>query len=218
MSQSNRTVIDLKTPHQPALENARVRGGEDGVWMLECRGQILSARAAVSCLVVPQSGDRVLVSCQGREVFILAVLERPDEATVELASRGPMEIRGGRGGLRIHHEDTLEISAGELKQHARQWQVSAVEANLTAVDTTVSSTRLVAQASQASLNADSLMTVADSVTQRFKSLMRWVEGVESAQVGDLVQNIRRSLTQRAMHALITARKDVRIDGERINMG
>ena len=48
--------------------------------------------------------------------------------------------------------------------------------------------------------------------------MRWIEGVETLNIGDLVQTVRRAYTTRAERAVITAQKDVMIDGERIHMG
>ena len=77
---------------------------------------------------------------------------------------------------------------------------------------------LVTHVNDAKIFAGSLHTVAKRVTQRFDALMRWVETVETLNIGNLIQNVRGALASHSHHAVITARKDVKIDGERIHMG
>jgi hypothetical protein len=48
--------------------------------------------------------------------------------------------------------------------------------------------------------------------------MRIVEGVETLSIGNLIQHIRQNYTSHSHQTVITARKDMRIDGERIHMG
>jgi hypothetical protein len=60
--------------------------------------------------------------------------------------------------------------------------------------------------------------VAKQITQKTDMLLRWVEGVETLSIGNLIQNVRQNYTSHSQQAVITASKDMRIDGERIHMG
>jgi len=58
----------------------------------------------------------------------------------------------------------------------------------------------------------------DRVFQKSDQVMRWVETIETLNIGNWVQNIKHTLNSRAQHQIITAKSDVRVDAERIHMG
>jgi hypothetical protein len=64
----------------------------------------------------------------------------------------------------------------------------------------------------------SIDSVVKRITQRTETIMRWVEGVETLNIGNLIQNIRKTLSSHSHQAVMTAKGDMRIDGERIHMG
>jgi hypothetical protein len=61
-------------------------------------------------------------------------------------------------------------------------------------------------------------SVARQVNQKTDILVRWVEQVETLNIGNLIQNVRKNYTSHSDQAVITAKKDMLINGERIHMG
>jgi hypothetical protein len=66
--------------------------------------------------------------------------------------------------------------------------------------------------------AGAIVTAAKSINQRAETLMRWIEGLETLHIGNLVQTVRHNMVLHSRQAVITAKDDVRIDGERIHLG
>ena len=60
--------------------------------------------------------------------------------------------------------------------------------------------------------------VTDRLTQRIKNSFKTVEGLDQQTSLNFLQTIGKTLSIRSRDAVITARKDVKIDGERIHMG
>ena len=72
---SNLASIHGTEPAQASIESALVTGvGGDSV-MLDTEYGVVKASVAVSCLVAPRSGDRVLASLGKPGNFVLAILE-----------------------------------------------------------------------------------------------------------------------------------------------
>lgn len=87
------------------------------------------ARQALSCVVAPEIGDRVLAAaCAGGELFILHLLQRADPALAELSVPGAAELRilqaritvQALDQLALHSLRDLEVGAatGLLSMHA----------------------------------------------------------------------------------------------------
>lgn len=198
-----------------------VRGGRDGNWVVfseRIEGGVITARCAVSCLVEPQPGDRVMLSQDGRQAFILAILERDTEA-VQLRFPGDVRVQVPAGAMTLTSAGPMTVeSASALHQHAPRWRMVAGQAEVVTNDLTVSSRRATVTADDCKLLAKALDSVIDRVSQRSKVLVRWVEELESVQAGQLIQRVRQTFSLDARHTVVNARKDVKIDGERIHMG
>ncbi len=96
-----------------------------------------AARAAVSCLVRPAVGDRVLVSDSGEEVFILHILAREPGGRASLSVPGADEVRLeqdrvtllAREHLALHSLRDLELAAAAtLRQSAANQFVHVAQA------------------------------------------------------------------------------------------
>lgn len=120
----------------PACTDAVVREAlDDHNWRLD-DGR--SARQALSCLVTPQVGDRVLLAgtADGR-LYVLHVLDRTDREcatlTVPGAQRlsirqGSVDVAAARGiALRAGHEVEITAVQGPLMLTARNLFASAAE-------------------------------------------------------------------------------------------
>lgn len=79
------------------FEHIQAQQGED-LWLLQNKGL---ATRALSCLIEPLPGDRVLVAADGDELVILAVISRQAQATVSLrpANGGDLQVSAPAIGL-----------------------------------------------------------------------------------------------------------------------
>jgi len=211
-------VFAINPVSEHSLETAFVKGGADGRYLVQGGQGLRQAAAAFSCLVAPVAGDKVLLSRAGGECFILAVLER-DSADMTLAVPGDMHIQAGSGRLTLAGQAGVDLrSAKDISLTSTGFAITAIQGRVQTRQFTLRSQQAEACTQDAKLYTETLETVAGRVVARAKTLMRWVEGVETLQVGQLIQSVRETFTHRSHHAVITARKDVKIDAERIHMG
>lgn len=174
---------------------------------------------AVSCLVKPQTGDRVLVCRQGPEGSLLAILERPQGQERVLSFPGDLRLEVPRGEASLACAGDLRLtSARSLKLTAAELALTANETSLASAAVTLVANQVKASARVLSLFGDRVETVAQTLLQRLTRSIRLVEETDTLSAGELLHTVKRTLSLRARHALISAENDVKIDGERIHMG
>ncbi|WP_117190065.1 DUF3540 domain-containing protein [Rhizobium terrae] len=167
-------------------------------------GESLIARQAASCLLAPVIGDLVLVHSDGTEAFILAVLVRraehaaeisvPDADHITIKAAAKIDITAPLVSLQA---DRLELVARRLVQMGESLTTNFRHIVETVVDK---------------------MVGARTITTRAESRMAVVKDVEMLEAGSLVQNVESVSSQKSEIALITARRDMRLDGERVSVG
>jgi hypothetical protein len=202
------------------LTKGIVRSLADQAVLLDLDGSIVNATMAFSCLVKPQVDDVVLVSCLGSEFTVLAIMQRSEsQQDIQMQIPANLRIDTPNGALNLSANTDLSLHAGQKAQ------IIAKDAGIISQTVNVNSHTLSSQSSETHIQTGNLRIFADAcdsvigrVTQRAENVMRWVEGVESLSLGSLIQNVRKSFTSRSSQAIITARQDMRIDGERIHMG
>ena len=198
------------------VENECERGFE-----LYSGGHLVIARPAFSCTIRPRAGDRVLVSHDaGGNCFILAILEREaEDQAMELDFPGDVSFRAPAGRLSLSGAEEVRISS------ARRIQTLSPELGLQASETRLSSQRLdvtgesvEARFKEGRLFANRLESVVDTALQCAQNVIRKVEGVETLNVGSLMKTVRETLSIRSKHTVMSARRDMKLDAERIHMG
>ena len=178
------------------------------------------ARRSVSCLVAPEPDDRVLVaSLPNGECYVLAVLERGEDAGGELVWDGDLNLRVVRGRLSIAARDGVDIAS------EKQVAVSAGRFALNALDTSVAFERLtvVGRYLQAELGrikavAQTLDTVLERLSQRVKHSYRTVQECDHVRAERVDYVARGTMSLHAEDALVTAERLVKLDGEQIHVG
>lgn len=206
-------------PHQAAeIVEGYVKGGCNNRWVVEMPTGLKYADKAFSCMVEPQSGDKVLVSSSGNTGYILAVLERSDP-DMTLNFPGNVELRTDAGAVQVKASDRVSISAvNRLDLVSAHCDISASRTDLTNHQLRVTSESVEAKTGSVKWFGKRLDSVVNRITQHAQYVMRNIEGVETLNAGNLLQTVRNSLSVRSNHATITSKKDMRIDGERIHMG
>jgi hypothetical protein len=188
-----RTVIDThpteSTPRSVAVAAANLHDlriavvFDDGDCLL---GNGARAARAVSCLVEPLAGDRVLASAgaDGRwHVLHILAREAGGAAHVSVPGADALALRQQR--VSVHAVEALELAC-------------AGDASLTSARTL-------------SINARTLFcTVAGTLVEQAAQYV--------GRMGQYLLDARELLRLHGQNALITAERDVKVDGERISMG
>jgi hypothetical protein len=171
--------------------------------------RLISATVAPSCLLQPETGDRVLVSRSRRGAAIIAVLERGDgEAQLSVGEGAPLRLRGSAilveaATVGVLASDALRLASDRVTVRARGFQLVA-----DAMTTAATAVRTV---------AGRIDAVADRVTEHVGHCFRRVER-EHVEAGDLTQRCA-GIHETAGHAVfVTGRRVTRIDGGQVQIG
>ncbi len=214
------TVTPLFPGHNDGgMLSGRVQGGQEDDFMVQTQQGLLRARRAISCLLRPQTGDRVwLARDEAGDCFILAILERehPAPASLDLPADTTLHCPG-RLNLAARQGIGL-LTPGDIKLHGDDIAVLGSKLNFGAGTITTSSRKAHLDAEHVSLRATTLDTVAERIHQRVKNCFRWVEETDLLKAGDMLHSIRRLFTLRAKQAMLNGEEDVKIDAKRIHMG
>jgi hypothetical protein len=175
-------------------------------------------RRALSCLVEPMLGDRVLVAVGDDDAFLLAVLHR--EATgATLGVPGDLNVRvsSGRfrvaatGGVDFVSTEYIGLMAPELKVNARA--ASMFVEHLSHVGAVVSATL-----DHIKIRAGTLDSTVDRVTERLKRAYRFVAEFDHVRAGRIDYAAKETLNLRGENAVLTAKELVKVDGSQIHLG
>jgi hypothetical protein len=207
---STHHTLDAHQP-LPALRSAMITGQADKWFFLGGDNAATGERAlrAESCLLQPELGDTVLV-CSGVVVgvttvsYVLAVLSRTDP------QQGALMLPGGA---------TLTADNGSLSIAARQIDLAGQQA------LKLQAPQLAITAVQASMTFNSLNTIAQTITttvgrllQRATDSFRWTQNLDESRAGRMRLQVSERLHIKAKHASMIAEGQVKIDGEKIDLG
>lgn len=215
----DRLPIELAELSEPPLQGACslehatvVEAGAAGVCTLEGATDRFAARRALSCLVVPHTGDLVLASRAGDRAFVLSVLDRKGLSEAELALPDP----AARLTLRAAE---LDISAStQLRLSAPDAAIEAGKLGLFGQSLSLAGKLLTVLADRLRISAAHQDTAADQIATRARQRVTVIEGTDSEHIGILSQTIESTAAITADTAIVATRKDLRLDGERISVG
>lgn len=217
-------MLALAKEETPALiasdgSRAELAGphGEERLAVRDARGALLfeyepsSGRASV---YVP-AGDLRL--CAGGDIELVAggAILAASAHGVAVSSSGPVSLEsksaeGPRAGMRL--------AAGELALAGEALSVGAERARFRLRDTTVEGVRAAAVFGEARLAVEKLETVAGRVIARAKHVFERVEELHELRAGRFRAIVKKTLDLKAEAATLRAERDVRIDGDKINLG
>ncbi|MFZ2754194.1 MAG: DUF3540 domain-containing protein [Lysobacteraceae bacterium] len=167
---------------------------DDGSCLL---GNGMRALRAVSCLVEPRIGDRVLVSAStDGPCHVLHILARNMCAHSESARN-----ESGSARLSVPGATGMSLCQARIAVHAAEslHMGSAGDASLSAAGGTLS------------LNGRNLfVTVTDSIVEQASHYV--------GKIGQYLLDVRALLRLHGNDALFTAANDIKVDAERISMG
>lgn len=199
------------------VDKAVVKAVNDKLFLVNSQQGIQNAKLAVSCLIAPEQGDSVMICILNDECFITAVLEKKNpvhqiniSGDLEFNTTGQTTFKSTKG---INHvsENEISVTANKIKQVSVEQKVVCNDLNMQVQEGKV-------QAKNLQLNAEQTNTVVSRCYHRAEQAFRWVETIETLNIGNWVQNIKQTLTSRSKNTVFTAKQDMKIDGDRIHMG
>lgn len=203
-------------PTEVGLEHATVKACTDGGLIVHGAIGVVTAQAAVGCLIQPVVGDRVLISRNAEECFVLTVLARNSrERSIDVP--GDLSVTADHLYLCGRHEAAVD-SHERLRLRTPRLAVTAGDTDVQGQSINVCGEQAQATFGDARLVATAVEIVSDRIAHCARQVVRRVEEVETLHVGNLVQRVRENLISRSKRTSITASKDVHVDGERIHMG
>jgi hypothetical protein len=175
---------------------------------VEFAGTRRQAGVAVSCLVRPLPGDRVLVYCDASRAFVLSVLEREGAnwGVVSLPGRGNLSIEGET--VAVAARQRMSLRADSIDLQAKLFAVLAERGSWIGKLYTLIADRLRSSAQVQETTADTLTVKA---VERFAI----VDRMDSLQAEMQATMISGVATETAHSKVISVTEDVRIDGKRV---
>lgn len=184
---------------------------EDGVSAtIAIAGVEQTARVAVGCLVRPMPQDLVLVFSDGRQNFVLTVLERAGAnwGVVALPGRGNMSIEGETVAIAVRQR--MSLRADSIDVQTKLFAVLADKATWIGKLYTLIADRFRSSARIQEASADQLTVKA---VERFAIIDR----IDSLQTETQATKVTGVATETAHSKVITVTEDLRMDGKRVTV-
>ncbi|MCC6555914.1 MAG: DUF3540 domain-containing protein [Polyangiaceae bacterium] len=177
------------------------------------------ARRAVSCLVEPELGDRVLLSLHAEGCHVLAVLDRDDAAKLRIVAPGDLELCAPAGQLTMAAEEGVRlVTPGEAGVASGTLRVATGEASLAVRALTYVGDQLLAQIDRAKAVTGSLESVADRWVQRVERAYRFVARSEQVRAEYLDYSATAAVHVKARATIVSGGELTKIDGGQIHVG
>jgi hypothetical protein len=209
---------------RPAAEQAlglaysRVTGRADKWFFLD--GTIDRALRADSCLVEPADGDLVLV-CGGATAatsFILAVLTSADAARSTVTLPGGAALCTDNGKLRVDAEGIALAASQEVSLQAPKVGLTAVCGEMSFTHLQTSAQEVNARFGKVTSLALSVQSTVGRLIQRAQDCFRSVENLDETRAGRVRIQVKDRFHLTSRHASVIAEGQVKIDGEKIDLG
>lgn len=208
--QETRTFQDIGTALN-CDDDAIVVGTDQGV---------ITARRALSCLVKPEAGDRVLLAGSANDVFfIIAVLERPESRPIAICMPGDCSLKVSNGrlsiaaenGINLHSPKTLGIDAAAISMRA-------VKGRFIMDKLSYIGSRIYAYSEKIRIVSQFCDTVVERIAQRFKRSYRVVDEIDHVRSKDIDYRAGKNFSLRGQNTLIDADDLLRLEGDQIHLG
>lgn len=211
---SEATVADVAARVQPELGHGRIGEVHDKRYRLDTEAGPVLAKRAVSCLVEPRAGDRVLFVVEGEgKGIILHILTREDGAAADGVTLsnpdGPLAIAGS--DVQITTPGSYQVTAGSLA-------MTAPKVDLMASTLTMAGESLRQIYGRTQVNTRSLETMSERIVTKALERIEIVDDTDNQIIGTLSVKVSGVLTQSSYTTVLVAAEDLRMDGKRVTVG
>lgn len=182
------------------------------------RGQLLfsyDADSGLGTLTIPDGDLRVAAPrgnidlLAGKRIRLAAVED------IDISSHSSVQLQCRQQGAKASR---MLLTNGRIDTRSERLSMSAKRADLSFSSTRYVSETLLATVEHAELVLGKLDTIAQRVRQRSKELFQQVQGLHQVRAGRFRAIVEDSLDMRGRSTTIEADEDVRINGNKINLG
>ena len=173
------------------------------VFLVSINGVSLKAKKAFSCLVEPMVDDKVSLSIDGEDIYIVAILERQKDIGVDIVAKNGISITAKDGDITLNAEQS--INSFSQKANVVISEVSFLSSIVTLKSKTIN------------IITDVYQGFMDNVTLRHKSLSKFVDGHEEHQSLSSRRVIKGSDIHQVEESITTVDGQMKIDAKLINM-
>ena len=191
----------------------------DGVTIDSEYGELF-ARRAVSCLVEPVVGDRVLVAGDlNADLFVIAVLEQGDASTTRISVEGDLHLGVPNGRFSIVSAQGVDlVSAGDISLISAELTIRSDKGHIFLDQLSYVGRRVLAQADVLKFVVGIFDTIAERISQKVKRSYRIVEEIDQVRSNQIDYRAEKNMSLKAQNALVTADELVKIEGDQIHLG
>jgi len=231
-------LLDGAPPPAPEVRTTygtvdAVEVGEGKAVVVRVAGRLVRAQRAVSCLVEPAAGDRVLVALPSDarlwdESFVLAVLARakpgqhgghPPTPGVTLAVDGDVTLRSRGGKVALVANEAVTLASGtKVALSAPELEVRAMKTSFFSASLSYIGRSLDGEVDRVKLVAQTVDRAIDRVSERIKRSFRTVDQIERVKAKELDIAVEGNLSVHSDNMIMDADKLVKVDGEQIHLG
>lgn len=176
---------------------------EQGYILKPDNGSSIIAQQAFGCPFTPIIDDLVMfVRCANRGVFIINILQRQHDQSAVIANKN---------GIELQSKQKIKISAHDINMTSSNTQVVSQQYSHT-------SQKLDIKSDTTQFYSRTVESVSERLVQKVKDSFKVIERLEQVSANDIIQNIKNAFIQRSRQVDISAKSDVKINGDRIHMG
>ncbi len=185
----------------------------------------LQCERADGCLLLPATGDLVLVSTMasaqfGRQGFVLSVIKKSNARRAsEIQHTGDLLIRTSQGDLNVTSDNNLSlIAADRTALLSKTLTAGAESAELKAGSVSVAARLFKGSYQAVSLVAGRVEHVFSRLTQKMRNSVRMVEEYEEVLTGSSRLAVKDNYVVQTKNTFQTAEEIIKIDAEEVHLG
>ncbi len=203
-----------------ALEEGAVLTCEGNIILVQAESGVYTAKRSASCLLNPAPGDKALLYTGGEKgAFVLSVLERSTGVPNSIRIEGDTDLCVIDGELTISARDGVDIGSPEkISISSDRFDLGAREGSVMIDNMSFVGSLLSAHVGMVKLVAKTFDSVLDRLSQRLKRYYRTVEEIESLKADMIHYTAERALVANGENTIITAKKNIKINGDLIQIG
>ena len=166
-------------------------------------GSTLIAQKSFSCSITPEQEDLVMFTrTQDAGAFILAILQRQSQTAAKMEYEHGIDIQ----------------TPNKVKIHAAEFDNVAVTTRMLSQNLDIKSQHAQVTTENARIQSHTIESVSERLVQKVKDSFKIIERLEQVSAKDVIHNIKNAFLQRSKQVDISAKQDVKINGDRIHMG
>ncbi len=197
-----------------------VTGRERDFVTVDCEYGELFVRRAVSCLVEPAAGDRVLVAGDLNEgLFIIAVLEQGNASATRITVDGDLHLGVPKGRFSVVSSQGVDlVSARDISMTSSVFAVRSDKGHVFIDRLSYVGRKVLAQAGAFKFVGGIFDTIAERISQKVKRSYRVVEEIDQVRSNQIDYRAEKNMSLKGHNALVTADELVKIEGDQIHLG